>query len=50
MILCDTAPLFCLVDKSQPRHFAVKTFIQNNQTSLIWKNIKIVQWILLMQL
>lgn len=35
MILCDTAPLFCLVDKSQPRHLAVKTFIQNNQTSLI---------------
>ena len=35
MILCDTAPLFCLVDKSQTRHLAVKTFIKNNQFPLI---------------
>lgn len=35
MILCDTAPLFCLVDKSQPRHLAVKNFIKNNPSTLI---------------
>ncbi len=35
MILCDTAPLFSLVDKSQPRHQAVKTFIKNNPSPLI---------------
>jgi predicted nucleic acid-binding protein len=35
MILCDTAPLFCLVDKSQPRHLAVKNFIKNNPSLLV---------------
>lgn len=35
MILCDTAPLFCLVDKSQPKHLEVKKFIKNNSSSLI---------------
>ncbi len=35
MILCDTAPLFCLVDKSQPRHLVVKNFIKNNPSTLI---------------
>lgn len=35
MILCDAAPLFCSVDKSQPRHLAVKTFIQNNPSPFI---------------
>jgi len=35
MILCDTAPLFCLVDKSQPRHLAVKNFLKNNPSTLI---------------
>ncbi|BCU12670.1 hypothetical protein MAN88_32340 [Microcystis aeruginosa] len=35
MILCDTAPLFCSVDKSQPRHQAVKIFIENESSYLI---------------
>ena len=35
MILCDTAPLFCLVDKSQPLHSAVKNFIKTNPSQLI---------------
>jgi len=35
MILCDTAPLFCSVDKSQPRHQAVKIFIENEFSYLI---------------
>ncbi|MGK7931826.1 MAG: type II toxin-antitoxin system VapC family toxin [Microcystaceae cyanobacterium] len=35
MMLCDTAPLFCLVDKSQPRHLEVKNFIQNNPSALV---------------
>jgi predicted nucleic acid-binding protein len=35
MILCDAAPLFCSVDKSQPRHLAVKTFLKNNPSPLI---------------
>ena len=35
MILCDIAPLFCLVDKSQPKHLEVKKFIQNNSSPLI---------------
>jgi predicted nucleic acid-binding protein len=35
MILCDTAPLFCSVDKSQPRHQAVKIFIENKSSYLI---------------
>ncbi|NCO74431.1 MAG: PIN domain-containing protein [Cyanobacteria bacterium] len=35
MIICDTAPLFCLVDKSQPRHLAVKNFVKNNPNTLI---------------
>jgi len=32
MILCDTAPLFCSVDKSQPRHQAVKILIENESS------------------
>ncbi|WP_069790444.1 type II toxin-antitoxin system VapC family toxin [Cyanobacterium sp. IPPAS B-1200] len=35
MIICDTAPLFCLVDPSQPRHLAVKNFIKNNPSTLM---------------
>ncbi len=35
MILCDTAPLFSLVDKSQPHYQAVKLYIKNNPCSLI---------------
>jgi predicted nucleic acid-binding protein len=35
MILCDTVPLFCSVDKSQPRHQAVKIFIENESSYLI---------------
>lgn len=35
MIICDTAPLFCLVDQSQPRYLAVKNFIKNNPATLI---------------
>lgn len=35
MILCDAAPLFCSVDKSQPRHLAIKKFIQNHPSPLI---------------
>jgi hypothetical protein len=35
MILCDTAPLFCLVDKSQPRHLTVKNFMQKNPSKLV---------------
>ena len=35
MILCDTAPLFSLVDKSQTRHQSVKIFIKNNPSTLI---------------
>jgi predicted nucleic acid-binding protein len=35
MILCDAAPLFCSVDKSQPRHLEVKNFLKNNPSPLI---------------
>jgi uncharacterized protein len=35
MILCDTAPLFCSVDRSQPWHQAVKNFIENESSYLI---------------
>lgn len=35
MILCDAAPLFCSVDKSQPRHQDVKIFIENESSCLI---------------
>jgi predicted nucleic acid-binding protein len=35
MILCDTAPLFCSVDRSQLRHQAVKNFIESESSYLI---------------
>ncbi len=35
MMLIDTSPLFCLVDKSQTRHKNVRDFILNNQNLLL---------------
>ena len=47
MILCDTAPLFCSVDKSQPRHQAVKIFIEN-ESSYLGLAEKVAQRIMLL--
>lgn len=35
MILCDTSPLFCLVDISQPKHLACKTVFNSLNCPLI---------------